>query len=61
MIKYRVNEVARDLNLQNKDILDILAKNGIENKKATTVLEKNELDIIFETVTKNNESQNFNA
>ena len=61
MIKYRVNEVAKDLNLQNKDILDILAKNGIENKKATAVLEKRELDIIFETVTKNNESQNFNA
>ena len=61
MIKYRVNEVAKDLNLQNKDIIDILAKNGIDNKKSTAVLEKNELDMIFEAVTKQNESENFNA
>lgn len=59
MIKYRVGEVAKDLGLQNKEVLDILSKHGGENKKAMTALESGELDIIFETYTQNNSVKNF--
>lgn len=32
--KYRVNEVAKDLNVQMKDIVDLLEKNFPEKKSA---------------------------
>ena len=51
MIKYRVNEVAKDLGLSTKDILDLLAKYIDTPKKAQTALEENELNIIFDHYT----------
>ena len=51
MIKYRVREVAKDLGLTNKDVIDTLAKYFPEPKKYMTALEEPELDIVFETFT----------
>ncbi len=51
MIKYRVREVAKDLNISNKEVIDTLAKYFPEPKKYMTCLEENELDIVFETFT----------
>ena len=51
MIKYRVHEVAKDLNVPNKEVLDILAKYVKEPKKHMTALEENELDTVFVTYT----------
>lgn len=56
MIKYRVHEVAKDLNVPNKDVIDTLQKYTGETKKHMTALSENELDLVFETFTqKNNE------
>lgn len=49
--KYRVNEVAKDLNVQMKDIVDLLEKNFPGEKKRTTVLTNEELNFVFETYT----------
>ena len=38
MIKYRVNEVARDLNLQNKDVLDIFNPDQKSNHVAALIV-----------------------
>ncbi len=54
MIKYRVREVAKDLNMPNKDVLDILSQYFPEPKKTMTALEEPELDVIFETFTQRN-------
>ncbi len=51
MIKYRVREVAKDLDISNKEVIDILAAYFPEPKKYMTVLEENELDLVFETFT----------
>ncbi len=51
MIKYRVREVAKDLGLTNKEVIDTLAKYFPEPKKYMTALEEPELDIVFETFT----------
>ena len=59
MIKYRVREVAKDLNIPNKDVLDILAKYFPEPKKYMTALEEPELDVVFETFTQQNSVKNF--
>ena len=48
--KIRVHELAKDLNLQSKDIITILEQFGISVKGYMTVLEENQLDIIFEVL-----------
>ncbi len=59
--KYRVHEVAKDFGTNSKAILEILAKISDEPKKHSTVLEDRELDIIFETITQNNQVESFDA
>ena len=60
MIKYRVHEVAKDFDMpNNKEIISLLEKYTGETKKHMTALEENELDIIFDYMTQNNQVENF--
>lgn len=62
MIKYRVREVAQDLGVSNKEIIDLLAKYfPDEPKKYMTALEPQELDVIFEHFTQKHNMPNFEA
>jgi translation initiation factor IF-2 len=61
MMKYRVREVAKDLNIQNKEVIDILAKYFPEPKKYMTCLEENELDVVFETFTQQRNMKDLDA
>ncbi len=61
MIKYRVREVAKDLGIPNKEVIDILAKFDPEPKKYMTALEEQELDIVLETFTQQRSMENFDA
>lgn len=60
VIKVKVSDVARDFGKTNKDIINILS-NYCEGpaKKANTVLEANELDIIIDKLTQDNSVKNF--
>lgn len=51
MMKYRVHEVAKDLNIQNKEVIDTLQKYFGETKKHMTALTEEELNVVFETFT----------
>ncbi len=59
--KYRVHEVAKDFGINSKKILEILEKYTDEPRKHMTALEDKELDLIFETITQENQVQNFDA
>ena len=61
MIKYRVREVAKDLNISNKEVIDTLAKYFPEPKKYMTALEENELDVVLETFTQQNSMESLDA
>ena len=61
MMKYRVHEVAKDLNIPNKDVIDTLEKYTGETKKHMTALDENELDLVFETFTQKNSSENLDV
>lgn len=61
MMKYRVREVAKDLDIQNKDVIDTLAKYFPEPKKYMTALAENELDIVFETFTQERNMESLDA
>ena len=53
--KYRVNALAKDLNVKSKEIIDLLAAHGMGNKSHMTALEGPELSIIFEYYTQQNQ------
>ena len=59
MIKYRVNEVARDFGVPGKEIIKLLEQYTGTTKKSQTALEENELDIIFEHYTQAHQEDNF--
>ncbi len=58
--KYRVHEVAKDFDIKSNIVVDLLAKHFDGQKKHMTALEEDELDIIFETFTKDNEVEDLN-
>ena len=59
--KYKVNEVAKDFGLQNKDIIEALAKHFDEPKKSQTALDTKELDVLFDVLTQENSVASFDA
>ena len=59
--KYRVHEVAKDFGMSSKEIIAILEKHSDEPRKHSTALEDKELNIIFDTLTKNTEVDSFDA
>ncbi|MBO5065428.1 MAG: translation initiation factor IF-2 [Clostridia bacterium] len=59
--KYKVNEVAKDFGLQNKDIIEALAKHFDDPKKSQTALDSKELDVLFDVLTQENAVANFDA
>ncbi len=61
MIKYRVREVAKDLDIPNKEVIDTLAKYFEEPKKYMTVLTEEELDVVFEVFTQQRNMESLDA
>ncbi|MBQ7579778.1 MAG: translation initiation factor IF-2 [Clostridia bacterium] len=62
VIKYKLSDVAKDFNKQNKDIIELLAKHiDGPKKKATNALEDKELDIVFEVLTQENSVESFDS
>ena len=58
--KYRVHEVAKDFDIKSNIVVDLLQAHFDGQKKHMTVLEEDELDLIFETFTKENEVSDLN-
>ncbi len=59
-VKYKVNEVARDLKLPNKEVLALFPDSNPPKKYMTSLTEE-ELNIIFEHFTKKYAVENFDA
>ncbi|MCM1543843.1 MAG: translation initiation factor IF-2 [Ruminococcus sp.] len=59
--KYKVHEVAKDFGLGSKDIIELLNNHMPKERKHSTVLEENELDLVFESLTKAHEVADFDA
>ncbi len=61
MIKYKLSEVAKDLNVSNKDVADVLKKRLNVIKKPATALSEEELNVVFEHFTQANTVSSFDA
>lgn len=60
VVKVRVSDVAKDFGKTNKEIINILSDYcGVPLKKANTVLEEKELNIIFDKLTLDNSVKSF--
>ena len=59
MIKYRLSEVAKDLNKTNKEVAEILNQYTGQMKKPATALEESDLNVLFDAFTKQAEVPNF--
>ncbi|MCL2772505.1 MAG: translation initiation factor IF-2 [Oscillospiraceae bacterium] len=57
--KYKLSVVAKNFNLKNKDIQDILSSHSITGKSPAATLEDDELNMIFEHLTQNNHVENI--
>ncbi|MFT8889051.1 MAG: translation initiation factor IF-2 [Ethanoligenens sp.] len=61
MMKYRVHEVAKDLGVPSKDVIDFLSKYYNEPHKHMTALSEEELNLVFEHYTQKGEVANFDT
>ena len=61
LVKYRVRDLAKDFGLTAKDIVDILEKYTAAPKSQTQTLTDQELSIIFEYITLNNQVEDVFA
>ena len=53
--QFKITQIAKDLGKKSKDIVDILSQKGIEVKTTQKNLEASEFDILFDTLTKENQ------
>lgn len=61
MIKYKVKDAAADFSVPNKQITEILKTHCGVDKKTMTTLAENELDVLFDVLTKENQVESFDA
>ena len=61
MKKYKIHEVAKDLNIPSKEIVDLIKKNFGIVKKAMTALTQEELNVVFEFYTQKKAVDNIEA
>ena len=59
--KYRVHEVAKDLGVASKEVVDLLAANFQGERKSMTALNEQELSVIFNHYTNQNQVESFDA
>ena len=59
MVKYKVSDIAKDFNVSAKEISAIFEKQTGEAKKSANTLNEAELNLIFETMTKENQVKSF--
>ena len=59
--QFKVNQLAKDLGIKSKEIIDTLADKGIAAKTSQGTLEGREFDILFETLTKKNQIKDIDS
>ena len=53
--QFKINQIAKDLGKKSKDIVELLVQNGVDVKNSQKTLEALEFDILFDTITKQNQ------
>ena len=61
MAKYKVKDMATDLGVENKKIIEILENHCGVKKKTMTSLEEDEISLIFDVITQENKVESFDG
>ncbi len=61
VVKYKLSELAKDLCIDAKEIIELFAARGDEGKKTASTLNEDELNIVFEHYTKKTELKTLDA
>ncbi|MCH5169734.1 MAG: translation initiation factor IF-2 [Oscillospiraceae bacterium] len=59
--KFKVSDLAKNFELQSKEIIETLAKFTEGEKKASTAVEEKDLDVLFDLITQNHNVGSFDA
>ena len=57
--KYKINTLAKDLNMKSKDLLDLFGKLGMTDRKHSSVVENEEFNLILNLLTFERQAENF--
>ena len=60
-VKYKVNELAKDLNVPAKDILELIEKYFKEKKAKGALLTKEEVNVVLDYFSQKNQVSDFDA
>ncbi len=60
-MKYKIHEVAKDLNVSSKEVIEVVSKYCGTTKKSMTTLEENELDVVFDYFTQKNNMESLSS
>ncbi len=52
--KYKINDLAKDLNLKNQEVIEVFSDNTENAKKSTSALSDDEVNFVLEYLTQNN-------
>ncbi len=59
MVKYKVSDLAKDFGMQSKDLVTLLADKLSLSKKTSSALEENEVNLVFDMLTKEHSVKSF--
>ena len=59
--QFKITKLAKDLGMKSKDLVELLAQNGIEAKTTQKALEPLEFDILFESLTQANQIKDIGS
>ena len=57
--QFKINQMAKDMGLKSKELVEILSQNGIEAKTTQKALEPSEFDVLFDALTRANQISNI--
>ncbi len=57
--KYKIHELAKDFNLNSKEVIELLTSNGFDSKKSMTALDPREIEVVFEVLTNKHAVKSF--
>ncbi len=57
--QYRISQLAKELGLKGKDIVDVLTANGVEGKTSSAALDADEFGLVMDVLSKNNQISNI--
>ena len=57
--QYRISQLAKELGLKGKDIVDVLTANGVEGKTSSAALDADEFGLVMDVLSKNKQISNI--